>query len=410
MDKEQRLSILDDLIKLETVNGKEKLVADYLKKLFDENGIESELNKVDDDRYNLIATINPESNGPVLGFTGHEDVVDPVEADKWNYGPFNPKHIDGKIIGRGAADMKSGLAALAISLIELNEDKDFTNKVKFMATVGEELGEIGAKQLSEQGYANDLSALIVGEPSNGSSQMAIDKLVGSGMLSIPQPNPDKFGRHSFFSAHKGSVDYRVISHGKAAHSSMPEAGINAIDNLIKFYTAQNEYFKTITNYTDDALGNTKPAVTIFKAGEQPNTIPDYAYLGVKVRTIPEFDNNEILDQIKTLIEQMNSDDPKMNLELIVDSSNMPVKTDLNSKLVTISRDVYEDVWGQKNVVVGAPGGTDASQFVGANADLDVIVAGPGNESAHQINEFVFEDDYLQYITIYENIAKKYFEE
>lgn len=408
MDKAERLSILDDLIKLETVNGNEKLVADYLTKLFEKHGIESELNKVDEDRYNLIATINGDSDGPVLGFTGHEDVVDPVDLDKWNYGAFNPKHIDGKIIGRGAADMKSGLAGLAIAMIELNENDDFTGKIKFMATVGEEKGEIGAQQLAAQGYANDLSALIVGEPSNGSSQMVIDKLVGSKMLSIPQPNPDKFGRHSFFAAHKGSVDYRVISHGRAAHSSMPEAGINAIDNLIKFYNAQNEYFSTITDHVDDALGTTKASVTVFKAGDQPNTIPDYAYLGVKIRTIPEFNNDEILKQIQALIDKLNSEDPKMNLELKVDSSNLPVKTSLDSKLVTIGRQVYEDVWGQKNVVVGAPGGTDASQFVRANSDLDVIVAGPGNESAHQINEFCFEDDYLQYITIYEEIAKKYF--
>ncbi|MCH4008196.1 M20/M25/M40 family metallo-hydrolase [Companilactobacillus sp.] len=407
MDKQERLSILDDIIKLQTVNGDEKLVADYLKDLFSKNGIESEYNKVDENRYNLIATINKDSQGPVLGFTGHEDVVDPVEADKWTYGPFNPKHIDGKIIGRGAADMKSGLSALAIAMIELNEDDSFTGQIKFIATVGEEKGEIGAQQLSKEGYADDLSALIVGEPSNGSSQLVINKLAGSGLLNIPQPNPTKFGRNSFFAAHKGSVDYRVISHGKAAHSSMPEAGINAIDNLIKFYNQQAEYFKTLASYEDDALGTTKPAVTVFKAGDQPNTIPDLAYLGAKIRTIPEYDNDKILKDVQDLIDKMNDADPRMNLELVVDSSNLPVKTDLNSKLVTTGREVYKEVWGQDCVVVGAPGGTDASQFVRANPKLEVIVAGPGNESAHQINEFCFEDDYLQYITIYKDIAKKY---
>lgn len=407
MEKSERLEIVDDIIKLKTVNGDEKLVADYLQDLFKKHGIKSEQDKVDDNRFNLIASINSENNGPVLGFTGHEDVVDPVDESKWTYGPFNPKHIDGKIIGRGAADMKSGLAALAIAMIELNEDNSFDGKIKFIATVGEEKGEIGSAQLSKEGYADDLNALIVGEPSNGSSQLVINKLVGSGMLSIPQPNPDTFGRHSFFAAHKGSVDYRVISHGKAAHSSMPEAGINAIDNLVKFYNAQNEYFKTITHAEDDALGKVKPSVTVFKAGDQPNTIPDYAYIGVKVRTIPEYDNERILKDVRGLIDKLNNADPRMNLELVEDSSNYPVKTDLNAKLVTIGREVYKDIWGQENVVVGAPGGTDASQFIRANPNIEVIVAGPGNESAHQIDEFCFEDDYLQYITIYKEIAKKY---
>ena len=86
---------------------------------------------------------------------------------------------------------------------------------------------------------------------------------------------------------------------------------------------------------------------------------------------------------------------------------MPVKTELDAKLVKVGREAYEDVFKQKNVVVGAPGGTDAAAFVRANPNMEVIVAGPGNESAHQIDEFCFEDDYLQYISIYKEIAKKY---
>lgn len=407
MEKTERLSILDDIIKMNTVNGNEKLVADYLKDLFAKHGIDSELNKVDDNRDNLIAIINKDSDGPILGFTGHEDVVDPVDESEWTYGPFNPKHIDGKIIGRGAADMKSGLAALAIAFIELNEDESFTGKVKFLATVGEEKEKPGAEQLTDQGYVDDVDALIAGEPSNASSQPAIEKLVGSGLLNVAQPNPTEFGRHSFFAAHKGSVDYRVISRGKAAHSSMPEAGINALDNLIKFYNEQNEYFKTLSKYEDNILGGFKPVVTVLKAGDQPNTIPDYAFLNVKLRTIPEYSNADIEKDVQALVDKMNAADPRMKLELVVDASSLPVKTELDAKLVKVGREAYEDVFKQKNVVVGAPGGTDAAAFVRANPNMEVIVAGPGNESAHQIDEFCFEDDYLQYISIYKEIAKKY---
>lgn len=115
MEKSERLEILDDLIKLKTVNGNEKLVADYLKELFDKHNIETEMVKYDEGRYNLIATIK-KGNGPVLGFTGHEDVVAPVDESKWNYdSSFKPKHIDGKIFGRGTSDMKGGLAGMAIA-------------------------------------------------------------------------------------------------------------------------------------------------------------------------------------------------------------------------------------------------------------------------------------------------------
>lgn len=405
MDKAQRLSVLDDLIKLETVNDREEIVANYLKDLFEKHGIKVELNKYADNRYNLIATIK-NNDGPILGFTGHEDVVGTVDDSKWNYGPFNPKHIDGKIFGRGSSDMKSGLAGLAIALIELNDDPNFNGNIKFIATVGEEIGELGATKLAEEGYANDLKALVVGEPSNSSSRLVLEQLVGSGLIETHGAKPET--RLAAFCAHKGSVTYKVISHGKAAHSSMPEVGINAIDNLITYYNKQADYFKNIVSVEDDVLGTTKPSVTVMNAGKQENTIPDYAEMTVKIRTIPEYNNDKIIAELEDMIAKMNDADPRMNLEFKLASSNWPVKTDIDSDFIKLVRDSYKDVLGVNILTVGAPGGTDASQFVKANPDLDVVVAGPGNESAHQINEFVFEDDYLQYIEIYKTLAEKYF--
>jgi len=405
MDKAQRLSILDDLIKLQTVNGHEEIVANYLKKLFEKNGIESELVKYDENRYNLIATIK-KGDGPVLGFTGHSDVVSTVDDDKWNYGPFNPKHIDGKIFGRGSSDMKSGLAGLAIAMIELNEDPNFKGNIKFIATVGEEVGEIGAQQLSEAGYADDLKALVVGEPSNASSSLVMQGMIHNGLIETNGQTPET--RIAAFCAHKGSVTYKVISHGKAAHSSMPENGVNALDNLITYYNKQNDYFKELVKTEDEVLGTTKPSVTIMNAGKQENTIPDYAELTAKIRTIPELNNDKLIADLKDLIAKLNQSDPKMNLEFKLESSNWPVKTDIDSNFMQLVRDSYKEVLGANIMTVGAPGGTDASKFVQANPKLDVVVAGPGVETAHQINEYVFEDDYLKYIDIYKTLATKYF--
>lgn len=405
MDKAQRLSVLDDLIKLETVNDREEIVANYLKDLFEKHGINVELNKYADNRYNLIATIK-NNDGPILGFTGHEDVVATVDDSKWNYGPFNPKHIDGKIFGRGSSDMKSGLAGLAIALIELNDDPNFNGNIKFIATVGEEVGEIGSEKLAKEGYADDLSALVVGEPSNSSSRLVMEQLIDNGLVETNGAKPET--RIAAFCAHKGSVTYKVVSHGKAAHSSMPEVGINALDNLIAYYNKQAEYFKNLVVTEDDVLGTTKPSVTVMNAGKQENTIPDYAEMTVKIRTIPEYGNDKIIAELKDMIDKMNQENPRMNLEFQLKSSNWPVKTDINSDFIQLVRDSYKDVLGVNILTVGAPGGTDASKFVQANHDLDVVVAGPGNESAHQINEFVFEDDYLQYIDIYKTLAEKYF--
>lgn len=406
MDKAQRLGILDDLIKLQTVNGNEVVVANYLKDLFEKNGIEVELNKYAEDCYNLIASIK-KGDGPILGFTGHEDVVPTVDDSKWNYGPFNPKHIDGKVFGRGSSDMKGGLAGLAIALIELNEDPNFKGNIKFIATVGEEVGEIGSEKLAKEGYADDLSALVVGEPSNSTSTLAMQKLIHAGLIETNGQTPET--RIAAFCAHKGSVTYKIVSHGRAAHSSMPELGINALDNLVAFYNKQNDYFTELVKTEDDVLGTTKPSVTILNAGKQENTIPDYAEMTVKIRTIPEHSNDLIIKELKDMVAEMNAADPRMKLEFQLLSSNWPVKTDLDSDFIKLVKASYKDVLGVNILAVGAPGGTDASKFVQANHGLDVVVAGPGNESAHQVNEFLFEDDYLKYIDIYKTIANKYFE-
>ncbi len=340
MNKAEKLAILDDLIRLETVNGHEKQVADYLQALFTAHKIHTELHAYAPDRVNLIATL-AKGDGPILGFTGHQDVVAPVAADEWTYGPFNPKHHDGKIFGRGTSDMKSGLAGLAIAMIELSQDPNFHGNIKFLATVGEELGELGAQKLAADGYVNDVHALVVGEPSNASADIVLKKLMGSGLIQLPAQQPEHYGRHSFFCAHKGSIVYKIIARGKAAHSSMPEVGINALDNLVTFYNAQKAYFETITQYSDDILGRTTPAITILNAGDQDNTIPDYAEMTVKIRTIPEYNNDRLTKDIQALITKLQAQDPKMNLEMIETSSNWPVKTDLNSKFLKLVHESYQ---------------------------------------------------------------------
>jgi len=405
MDKAQRLSILDDLIKLETVNGNEEKVANYLKDLLEKHGIETELNKYDDNRLNLIANIK-KGDGPILGLTGHADVVSTVNDDEWNYGPFNPKHIDGKIFGRGSSDMKGGLADMAIAMIELNEDPDFTGNLRFLVTVGEEIGELGAAKLAKEGYVDDVKAIVVGEPSNSTSRLAMEQLVHAGLIELNGQKPET--RMAAFCAHKGSVTYKVISRGRAAHSSMPEMGINAWDNLVTYFNKQKEYFTDLVKLEDDVLGSTKPSVTVMNGGNQENTIPDYAELTAKIRTIPEYTNDKVIADIQDLIDKLNQADPRMKLELKVLSSNLPVKTELDSDFIKLVKASYKDVLGVNIAAVGAPGGTDASQFVQANPDLDVVVAGPGNESAHQVNEFVFEDDYLKYIDIYKTMARRFF--
>ena len=197
--EQQKLTILEDLVAINSVNENEIEVAEYLKKLFAEYGIDSTIVPVTETRVNLVAEIG--SGSPVFGISGHMDVVSPGDVSNWSTDPFVLTEKEGKLYGRGANDMKSGLAALAIAMIELKESNTLTKgSVRFMATTGEEVGGAGSKKLYEEGYMDDVDALIVAEPSQ-------DVIVYS---------------------HKGSLNFKVTSKGQEAHSAMPHLGYNAI--------------------------------------------------------------------------------------------------------------------------------------------------------------------------------------
>lgn len=149
LSNEERVKILSDIVSIKTVNSNELEVAHYFDRLFSQYGIRSHIDTVTDGRANLIATVG--SSQPVIGISGHMDVVSEGNHDDWTYDPFTLTENQGYLYGRGAADMKSGLAALAIALIEIKESGKLTQgTIKFMATVGEEMEQSGSQQLFEK--------------------------------------------------------------------------------------------------------------------------------------------------------------------------------------------------------------------------------------------------------------------
>ncbi|AYM01731.1 ArgE/DapE family deacylase [Levilactobacillus yiduensis] len=398
---------LSDMIKLNTVNGHEKLVADYLANLLKQHGIASKAIAYEPDRVSLVAEIG-DGNGPVVGFDGHEDIVALGDAAKWQVDALSATIKDNNMIGRGTSDMKSGLMAGVFALIHLKEQNvPLHGTLRLMATVGEEYGQYGAKQLAEAGYAKDLDTLIVGEPSGVNKQLLLQKQIqymlqsdeagAKALLAANQTNE----QHFIELAHKGSLTYTVHAKGVAAHSSMPEIGKNAITPLMTFYQKEEAYFDSIKDFRNPVLGAVTPVVTMIRGGEQINTVPASADLSVKIRTIPELSNADITASIKQIIAEINAQGADLTLE--IHSDLRPMHTMADTQLVTTAKEIGEDVLAQKLPMIGVPGGTDASSFLAVNPNIDVIVFGPGNITAHQVNEYVDLDMYHRFITIYERL-------
>ncbi|WP_338230869.1 ArgE/DapE family deacylase [Lactiplantibacillus paraxiangfangensis] len=401
---------LTDIVKMNTVNDHEELVANYLQKLFADHGIESKLVTYSPGRVSLVADIG-DGNGPLVGFDGHEDTVALGDASKWASDSLSATIKDGHLYGRGATDMKSGLMAGAFAFIHLHDQAvPLHGTLRFMATVGEENGHLGADQLVEMGYADGMQSVIVGEPSGADKRLLGQKQIQA-MLGIDGTTAEKMAaanptgeQHFIELAHKGSLTYTIHSQGVAAHSSMPELGKNAIEALLTFYQKQADYFKQHTAAVNPVLGPTVPVVTLINGGEQINTVPASAEMGVKIRTIPELRNDKIIADVQAIIDECNANGAQLSMD--ISSSFYPVHTPEDAPLIQAVKAIGEAVLEQRLPYFGAPGGTDASSYIVKNDKMQIVVFGPGNITAHQVNEYVDLDMYHRFIKLYEQLMTK----
>lgn len=401
--EKEKIQLLADIIELQTENNNEIEVCHYLKNLFDKYDINSKILKVNEQRANIVAEIG--SGSPILALSGHMDVVDAGNQDNWTYPPFQLTEKDGKLYGRGTTDMKGGLMALVITLIELKEQNQLPQgTIRLLATAGEEKEQEGAKLLADKGYLDDVDGLMIAEPT------------GSGI----------------YYAHKGSMSCKVTATGKAVHSSVPFIGDNAIDTLLEFYNQFKEkyselkkndtkheldvapMFKSLIGKeiseedANDASGLTA-VCSIINGGKQFNSVPDEASLEFNVRPVPEYDNDFVESFFQNIINDVNSN--KLSLE--IPSNHRPVTSDKNSKLITTIKDVASSYIEQGEIFVSAlVGATDASSFLGDNKDnVDLAIFGPGNPlMAHQIDEYIEKDMYLKYIDIFKEASTQYLKE
>ncbi|MDK7187340.1 ArgE/DapE family deacylase [Facklamia hominis] len=378
MKKEEKIKALQDIVRIKSVNDKEEEVAKYIQKLFKDHGIESELVEYAPGRSNLVAILEGSQAGKTLAISGHMDVVSAGDESEWTYPPFSGEIVDGKLYGRGSTDMKGGTIGLAIAMIELKESgQDFKGKIKYMATVGEEIGTVGAKFLTQKGYADDLDGLLIGEPS---------------------------GPSMIVSTHKGSMSYKVTSVGKSSHSSMPEEGINAINQLNLFITKANARMQEITDkYENEKTGRTTHAITIIQGGTQINSIPEKAVLEGNIRSIAEYPNDKIEADLHQIIDEINQEiEGHLSIELT--QNNFPVDKDDQSDLVK----AIQSVVGSDVPVSGIGPTTDGAQFIFGKSDFDFAIYGPGEPTLpHQVNEFIKVEEYLDFIDIYQKVYLAY---
>lgn len=407
MKKADKLNILRDLVGINTVNGNEVRAAKYLKSLLKRYGIDGQLIDLGNHQANLVVEYG---NGqkPVLAVSGHMDTV-AVNEEMWNTNPFELVTKDDVMTGSGVTDMKGGLAAIVIALIEIKEaDVKIDGTIRLLITAGEEVGMNGSHSLQSQGYMDDVDALLITEPTG----------------------------YRIVRANKGEVDFLVTSTGKEAHSSRPNLGINAIQNLMDVLEEVKQVISTRAEQNaSEVLGQTTYTVDVFNGGIQINAIPGSAKAAINTRIVPNYDNQQVIDDFNQIVDDFNqTHDGEINLEILMNIAPVVAKPDskLIKELLAIATPYMKKMkyssdevkMGQEMMVkqgfnpfatdqitvMSAAGGTDASELLSQKLNgANYAVFGPGNPmKMHQNNESASLQMWLDFIEIYKKLFSQYF--
>jgi succinyl-diaminopimelate desuccinylase len=299
------------------------------------------------------------SGAPVFCFAGHTDVVPSGPVDEWHSDPFTPVIKDGVLYGRGAADMKSGLAAMLTACEEfVAKHPKHRGTIAFLITSDEEGPSVdGTRRVVEvlRERRERIDWCLVGEPSS-------ERILGDTI---------KIGR-------RGSLSGRLTVHGIQGHIAYPQFADNPVHALApalaelasRTWDQGNEHFQPTTFQVSNISAGTGA----------PNVIPGE----LRARFNLRFSTVQTVEGLKTQVEEiLNRHGVKYTLEWFI--SGQPFITAAGALSAAVSQAIQE----QLNVVpkLSTGGGTSDGRFI-APMGAQVIELGVVNESIHKVNESV----------------------
>jgi len=365
------VALTQELIRFPSLNppGDEKACIDHLADLLSRSGVNVHTYEFAKDRPSLIARVAGTDGLDPLCFTGHVDVV-PLGEEAWSVPPFEGAIADGKLFGRGASDMKAGVAAfVAAVLAELETGRSFRRGVTLIITAGEETGCEGAFHLGRLDVLGSAHLLVVAEPTSN------------------RP----------ITAHKGSMRLVVSATGLTAHSSMPEIGDNAIEKASQWICRLSSH--QLGGAEHALLGKTTAAVTTVRGGLNINSIPDAASFTVDIRTLPGQSHPALLAEIQELF------GPAATIAKLTDFEGF--STDPSDPALQPLMDILAERQGRRSAAAGAPYFTDASALVPALDNVPTVVIGPGEtEQCHRTDEFCYVERINEAFDIYRALIRR----
>lgn len=384
-DREELMAFTAELVARSSVTGDEGAAAEFLESWLRDNGFEVERHYCTaadlerwpvyggegalESRPSIIATLrSPAASDPPLAINGHIDVVPPGD-EPWGDPPFAGVRSDGRICGRGSADMKAGLAAGIFAARAVRRaGLQLRFDIEVQAVIAEESGGLGTLSLLEHRGAQYSGAIV------------------------PEPTSSRI-----VAACGGATPFTVEVDGRAAHISIPWTGVSAFDKLVDLYAGlrelERERAERLHHPQFDALPQKAAlAMGVVEAGDWRLTVPASARMLGRIGTLPFERLDDVRAEVAAALaavaerdEWLRAHPPRLSWD---GAGFSGWETDGAEPLVRAMREAAEAIGGDASPAVQTYG-CDAGQF--AQRGVPVVVVGPGDlEEAHAVDESVAE--------------------
>ncbi|MCX5976547.1 MAG: acetylornithine deacetylase [Coprothermobacterota bacterium] len=382
-EKDELLAFAAELIRFQTPDPpahNTKEIQEWLAARMQEIGMKTTSYDLYPEEPLLVGVSEPFGAQRTLIFNGHIDVAQVNPDEGWDIPPFEPRSREGYLYGRGAADMKAGVAAAfwAIKTV-LQAGAPLRHNVMLQTVGGEEAGEHGSKMLLELGHRGDFA--IIPEPTEL-------RVCGQG------------GAVTLWVTIKSQKTYHDGMRARMIHAGGGVDGASAIEKMVKIITGMQELeraWAVTKSYPGMASGSNTINPAVIKGGRHPAFIADECALWYTIHFLPneplEAVKREVLDHLRRISEA----DPWLRHnppEVIFGGSSMfrdrgeifPAScVDVQNPCVEQLLQTFGEVLGRSPEVVIWPYVCDAGWF--AEAGVPVVICGPGSlEEAHAVNE------------------------
>ena len=328
----------------------------------------------DPSKRSLVCRVGPD-DGEGLVLSGHMDVV-PTEGQPWSSDPFRLRSHEGKLYGRGTADMKGFFAATLQALGRIDTTA-LSHELVLVWTHDEEVGCLGAGKLVDHLDAAGVrmpSACLIGEPTD----------------------------FQVLRMHPGHVVVELVVHGEAAHSSRPDLGRNALEDAARAVLAARSVADQLTREAADLPEMERPWVAFntasLQSGSAVNIVPDHAVVRFGYRPLPGMAPDDVYGRLVEAFTALRLACPwEATIQRVTPAMLTPNGTPLQGALAEHARHAH----------VGACSfATDGGQL--ARLGLQPLVFGPGSiEVAHKADEFIPEADLRHAVGVLESVVRRY---